>query len=118
MARERALADCANVQPGLFNRAPRVSAEAVADVMHWLAHAAGWTTAGGLRVLTNYSDREIRAIAAASRGRIISGQRGYRLTAEATIEEVNHAEAWLRSQAACMLKRAYEIRMARNKGVS
>lgn len=56
-----------------------------------------------------WSDRKIRAVAAASEGQIISGQRGYRLTSEATIAEVQHSAAWLRHQALEMTRRAVEI---------
>ena len=50
--------------------------------------------------------REIGAIA---NGRIISGQKGYCLTSEATLEEVRHALFWLRSQAHEMTRRALQI---------
>ena len=45
----------------------------------------------------------------ASEGRIISGQKGYKLTVDATIQEVQHAAAWLRHQATEMNNRALQI---------
>jgi len=54
----------------------------------------------------------VRAIAAASHGQIISGQRGYARTDQASVEDVNHAAAWLDSQSRSMAKRAREIRQA------
>ena len=68
-----------------------------------------WVTA---RVLENYgyTDRELRAIAEASNGRIISGQRGYALMSECTPEEIDRAASWLESQAKKMLARATAIR--------
>lgn len=55
--------------------------------------------------------RRIRAIANASEGRILSypGSKGYRLTKEATVEEIATATAKLRHQANEMLQRALEI---------
>jgi len=56
-----------------------------------------------------WTDRRIRALAAASEGQIISGQAGYKLTARATIVEVQHASGWLRHQGTEMHRRALEI---------
>lgn len=75
----------------------------------------GWMTRRQLCARYDYTDRELRRLAEHSNGDIISGQQGYRLTHEATIDEVNHAEAWLLSQAAKMRERALEIRLARNR---
>lgn len=50
--------------------------------------------------------RAVRAGAAASCGRIISGQLGYKLTSDATPAEVSHACAWLERQAQEMAGRA------------
>lgn len=58
-----------------------------------------------------WKDRYIRRIAAESEGRILSGQNGYKLTIEATPEEVLHATNWMRSQAREMIRRS--IRIAR-----
>ena len=66
----------------------------------------GWVLANRLG---QFSDRKLRAMAAASNGRIISGQKGYCLTSEATLEEVRHASFWLRSQAHEMTRRALQI---------
>lgn len=59
--------------------------------------------------------RHQQAIAAASGGRILSGQRGYILIEEATVEEANHAASWLEHQAAAMQQRARDIRRAMHK---
>lgn len=61
-----------------------------------------------------WHDRHLRELANASEGRIISGQRGYRLTREATDDECDHAESWLRHQARAMTERAVAIRRCRN----
>lgn len=68
-----------------------------------------WTTAREIFNRSGITDRQARSLAAASEGQIISGQRGYKLTQEATIEEVQHAAGWLRSQANEMTHRALEI---------
>ena len=69
--------------------------------------------------ISGLTDRGLRQIAEGSRGAVISGQRGYKLTAKATTEEIDHAEAWLLSQAKHMTDRARQIRICRNrKGVA
>jgi hypothetical protein len=75
---------------------------------------AGWRTAKHLSAF-GYNDRELRAIASASEGRIVSGQKGYCLIEEATVDEANHAAAWLEHQAKAMAKRASEIRRAMHR---
>lgn len=59
-------------------------------------------------------ERTLRGVASESGGAIISGQRGYRLTAQATTAEIDHAENFYRSQARQMLRRAIQVRKARN----
>ncbi len=51
----------------------------------------------------------MRALASESRGRILSGQQGYKLTVECTPDEVAHATAWLKSQADLMRQRSIDI---------
>ena len=70
-----------------------------------------WLLARQLRDEYAYNDRTLRAIAAEADGRIISGQKGYRLNdRSATVEEVDRAASWLESQSREMLKRATAIR--------
>jgi hypothetical protein len=69
-----------------------------------------WLTAARLTEATGFNDRKLRALAADSGGRIISGQKGYCLTTEATNEEIHHAASWLESQARVMTQRAISIR--------
>lgn len=77
-----------------------------------LVHLAwnGWRTAKQLTCIGN--ERTLRAIAAASNGQIISGQHGYALTSQASVEDVNHAAAWLQHQGELMIARARDIRQA------
>jgi L-asparaginase II len=76
-----------------------------------LLRGSGWQTAKQL-ARHGFNDRTLRAIASASHGQIISGQRGYALITEATVDEANHAAHWLEHQAKAMLARAYDIRRA------
>lgn len=86
----------------------------VQDLCNALA-GRGWVTAAALPFISRFDDdRLIRALAEASSGRIISGQKGYRLTREATDDEADRAESWLRHQAGRMIARAIEIRKCRN----
>lgn len=85
---------------------PRISPADLAAVESFL-RGRGWVKAKDFPRI--WTERKIRALANASEGRIISGQRGYRLTREATIEEVRQASTWLRHQAEEMRRRALEI---------
>ena len=88
-------------------KAPRVTEDERRWLL-WRLNQAGWIGSKRL-ITTSMSDRRLRAIAAASKGQIISGQRGYARTDQASVEDVNHCIAWLKSQAAAMDKRTKEI---------
>ena len=75
-----------------------------------------WHTAKALRLILGVDDRTMRLIADRSHGAILGGQSGYKLTRCASVDEIDHAERWLLSQAAKMTDRAREIRIARNRG--
>lgn len=70
----------------------------------------GWITSAQLHSALRFSDRTCRALAEASEGQIISGQKGYKLTRQSTPEEIREATAWLESQARKMSQRAGAIR--------
>ncbi len=100
-------------QPALPQLA-RVLARAAAqrhEVMTALSDGQ-WHTAADLAQL-GIGDRTARAVAEGSAGQIISGQQGYKLTVSATLEEVAHAENWLKAQAQKMITRANRIRQVR-----
>lgn len=99
-------------QPSLFRKAPTVSEQDVAWMV-WALTGRGWLPAKKLAIYVN--DRMLRAIAAASDGRIISGQKGYCLIEEATVEEVQRFCASMRSQAKRMLERAAQTEKAMHK---
>jgi hypothetical protein len=96
-------------------RRPDPMPEDLADVLRVL-EGAGWLTARELSARIGKDDRTLREIASRSRGLIISGQRGYMASREATRDEVYRAVAWLRSQASNMNRRADEIWDARYGG--
>lgn len=75
-----------------------------------------WHKGSDLATRLHTSDRVIRLMASDSGGRVLSGQKGYRLTRFASLDEITHAENWLRSQARQMLKRSLEIRRHRHTG--
>tara|TARA_B100001013_G_scaffold320632_1_gene230142 strand:- start:266 stop:610 length:345 start_codon:yes stop_codon:yes gene_type:complete len=66
----------------------------------------GWRKSPELERVLGVDSRTIRAMASAAEGRVISGQQGYHLTADADLDEVRHAVARLRSQANEMNRRA------------
>jgi hypothetical protein len=74
-----------------------------------------WHTAAdlGMSVL-GLDERTARVIAERSEGRIIGSDLGYRLIQFASVDEIDHVEQRLRSQARRMLRRVVEIRRARN----
>jgi hypothetical protein len=75
-----------------------------------------WLKAGQIAKVTGWNDRKVRELADFSGGRVISGDQGYKMTRFASVEEIDHAEARLLSQARKMTERATEIRRARNAG--
>jgi len=90
------------------HEAPRVSP---ADVQAMIATLRGrkWVSAADLGAATETQKRRLRAIASASGGEIISGQKGYRLTREAEHAEYWHARDRLSSQSEDMKRRVAEI---------
>lgn len=89
------------------SKAPRVG-EAEVSLMRTLLAGQGWKPAKWFP----WDERTVRAVAAASKGSIISGQKGYALTDQASIAEVQHAADWLRHQSKAMAQRALEIERA------
>lgn len=101
-------------QPDLFSaRKVTPTTDQVARMIEAL-RGHGWKMRHWFKGREGWNDRELRAVAAASDGRIISGQRGYCLLDDATVEEANHFISWMRSQAAQMNKRAAETQRALN----
>jgi hypothetical protein len=74
------------------------------DEMIAALRGRGWRTAKDLGARKESDKRDLRAIAEASEGQIISGQKGYKLTIEATVTEIAET-AWLKSQGKKMIAR-------------
>jgi hypothetical protein len=49
---------------------------------------------------------------------VISGQRGYHLTRQASLDDIDHSVRWLLSQADRMRERAMSISRVRHGGVA
>jgi hypothetical protein len=95
---------------GLRIAGPDVEPEEIEGMIAQL-RGKGWLKAAEIEAIHGVSDRKMRVIAEHSRGRIISGQNGYRLLERTTpIEEVDQAATWLESQGKKMLRRGAEIR--------
>lgn len=78
-----------------------------------------WVTAGDLAIHlgAGYSDRKVRAIAAAAVPQIVSypGSPGYKLWQFCTVGEINHCIEAFESQGSDMIKRAVLYRQAYHK---
>jgi hypothetical protein len=68
-----------------------------------------WMSAKRLFIYTGLNDREVRYLAQASDGRIITGNKGYKLIRHASVIEVNECCDRLRSQASRMIGRVIQI---------
>jgi hypothetical protein len=87
----------------LAGQGPNVSRFHISAMIESL-RGRGWQTAKQLGATSESSKRVLRAIAEESAGEIVSGQKGYKLTRECTLEEVGQA-GWLKSQGQKMLDR-------------
>jgi len=95
---------------GLTIPGPEVSPEEVASMCEFL-RGKGWIRAVAIEVQTQVNDRKMRVLAEHSKGRILSGQKGYRLFDRTTpLEEADHAASWLESQGSKMIRRGAAIR--------
>lgn len=90
---------------------PEIASDEVATLLSGL-DGRGWMSARQISAELGWSDRKIRAVANASEGQVISGQSGYRLAREASMDEIQHAAGWLEHQAREMGRRAGQIRSA------
>ena len=92
----------------LTPQAPKICPAEIESMLAQL-RGAGWRLASDLGAQTESQKRRLRAIARASGGRIISGQKGYHLTVEAQHADYWHGRDWLNSQANEMKARVAEI---------
>jgi hypothetical protein len=106
-------------QPDLPLSTVRVDDASLPTILAILDQETDWLTAAQLLVKlgeapTDSKKRQLRELANASDGKIISGQRGYRHIRHATLEEIEHAANWLEHQAVQMGARARSIRRLRH----
>lgn len=81
------------IQPSLLQQADQDAATRLrSDVLELLLDGQWWTRRE-LRDELGISDRAIRLIVESSHGVILSGANGYKLTMQATVEEVSEAVA-------------------------
>lgn len=81
------------------SRAPKATAEQVATVINYL-RGKDWTLRRVIEAETGVRDRVVRAVAKASRPRIVSapGSQGYKLWEHCTTEELHHCMNQFKSQ--------------------
>lgn len=84
-------------------------AEAVAGVVRFL-RGRGWQSRKVVCDRLGLNLRELRAIVSAAEPEILSGQSGYRLTAEATADEIGKAADQWQSQAEALHRKAIALR--------
>ena len=102
-------------QLGLFKAKkedPRVD-----DLISFLRDRS-WMTRKQLSQSFDWNDREIRSIVEASQGEILSGQKGYKLTIQATREEFEESCGQLRSQINTNTNRLLNQQRIFHKGTS
>jgi|SRR5581483_3896739 len=95
-------------KPRKRGRGPAVIQQEV-DTFIRALYRRGWVKSQQLGAITEKQKRTLRAVAAASRGHIISGQGGYRLNFEATADENRVAVTWFKHQIEQMRLRVIEI---------
>lgn len=89
-----------------FDRKTDKSTVDASPLIAYLEHCQDWVLAYDISYFT---PRQLRAMAQALDGQIISGNRGYKLTKKATIEEIRACSDRLKSQAKEMTARAIQI---------
>jgi hypothetical protein len=105
------------MQLNLSERANRrkMGPKLAARMIAMLTKRGGWTTRGQFRDILGLKDRECRLGRECSHGRIIAGQKGYKLIKQASCEEIHATLATIRAQIRAeqeqhrmIMKRAYQ----------
>ena len=89
-------------------RKPRVTQAEFDCLLRWLADGE-WDTAKVLYSMLYTSERRLRLIVEASKGKIISGNKGYKRTDLATFEEVQHYINRMKAHAKAELQNALDV---------
>lgn len=99
-----------NLELDFSHRPPQVSCDQVDALCAYLT-GKGWVKATTIESEAEISERHVRRLAERSDGRILSGQKGYRLfDSSVTLDEADHAANWLISQGKTMIRRGLAIR--------
>lgn len=88
-------------QPSLFDYRPTTNGNALQSALR----GRGWVRARELCPVMGMDDRAIRAEAEASAGEVVSGNRGYCLLTECSVEDLTHSANRLISQGKKMIRR-------------
>lgn len=105
------------MQPSLFqSKAPRVADSDVRQLLQALTNR-GWRQGALLMRVFGWNERKLRAIAHATHGQVISGDRGYCLTVEASIADIDAFDARMAGQIAHMQQRRVEVQKVRHAHV-
>ena len=84
------------------------SDDRIARLIGWLS-GKGWRRAKEIHAVFGWDDRTVRSLASESEGRILSGQKGYRLTRESNAPEIERSISFLRAQGRKMIARSLQI---------
>jgi len=102
------------IQPDLFDRPRAADAEHGSELFKrlyaFLVSLDHWATRREIAASTGLNDREIREARENSQGLIIFGQRGFRATCGATLEEIAACANTYESQARAMIAQAVRLR--------
>lgn len=78
-------------------------------LIDFLLKQLGWTPASVVTLATGLKPREIRDLASKSGGFVLSSDQGYKLTTNATADEIRACVARLRAHAAAEVLKAEQI---------
>lgn len=81
----------------------------------YLNASPGWTTRAEFKTSIGLSDRECRLGVSAAHMRIIFGQRGYKLTNQSTLDEIDTCGATILSQIQALQKKYSQLMLRRHK---
>jgi hypothetical protein len=99
-------------QPSLFDFCPASGNRLVSALA-----GRGWVRRRDLAPVIGLDERKIRELAEQSAGVIVSGNRGYCLFSECTVDDLSHAANRLESQGRKMIRRAIAIRNRAHKSL-
>lgn len=91
---------------GMKFQVSRAPEELADELLTFLCDGQWWTRK---ELQGWFTERELRLARGASKGRIISGQNGYKASQHATLDELNQAHNTLKSMARELLKQSIQL---------